>query len=93
MPLPMFLETRFPLGQLVYTPSLTPYLVEIQPLLRRHANCDWGDLDDEDKAANDINVNNGGRLLSAYTMKDSTRIWIITEHDRSVTTILRPEEY
>ena len=87
----------FSLGQLVATPgALNAFEHNNQtPLefLRRHANHDWGDLDDEDKKENDYSVAHGLRILSAYTLNDKTRIWIITEADRSVTTILLPSEY
>ena len=68
---------------------------EVPPirLLLRHASCDWGDLDEEDKRANDFDLKAGGRLLSAYHLPDETRIWVITEWNRTTTTILRPEEY
>jgi hypothetical protein len=66
---------------------------EVQTCLRRHLLNDWGDLDAEDIKANDVAVKVGGRILSAYHLKDGTKIWIITEWDRSVTTILLPEEY
>lgn len=60
----------------------------------RHARGDWGDLDAHDKADNDYAVKHGDRrILSAYTLQDDQKIWIITEADRSVTTVLLPEEY
>ena len=61
--------------------------------LQRHAHGDWGELDAADVAENEFSLVNNLRLLSAYRLKDGTRIWIITEADRSVTTILLPEEY
>ena len=62
--------------------------------LARHIDCDWGDLCEEDKETNDKSVENGGRLFSSYIYgSDKEKIWIITEWDRSVTTILFPEEY
>ena len=51
------------------------------------------ELDPEDWAANDRAVYEGTRILSAYTLTDGTRFWVITEHDRSVTTCLTPDEY
>jgi hypothetical protein len=60
--------------------------------LAKHVTGDWGDVCDEDKAANDYAAGHDERVLSAYTV-DGEKIWIITEHDRSVTTILFPEEY
>jgi hypothetical protein len=63
----------------------------------RHLAGDWGDLGEEDKAANEDALKSGLRLFSAYTRKKEggkeDRIWIITEADRSTTTILLPEEY
>ena len=60
----------------------------------RHAAGDWGELDSEDQAANGWAVVFGDeRLLSAYRLADTTRIWVITEADRSATTVLLPEEY
>ena len=67
--------------------------------LRRHHNGDWGDLCDEDRKLNDAAIANEGdsekqdRVLSAYHLTDSTKIWIISEYDRSVTTILLPSDY
>jgi hypothetical protein len=61
--------------------------------LKRHVSGDWGELDDEDERENDRSVEQGYRILSAYRLGDGTRIWIITEADRSVTTLLLPEEY
>lgn len=85
---------RFPLGQLVTTAnaSLRLNTEEVLTALRRHACGDWGDLCPEDTLANDSSVQEGGRLLSAYGEGDR-RFWIITESDRSVTTILLPEDY
>lgn len=91
------MQARFQLGQIVATPGA---LVAIEfaranalELIRRHVSGDWGDLGDEDKQANEFALVNGSRLLSAYTLADGTRVWIITEADRSVSTILLPEEY
>lgn len=60
--------------------------------LARHQSGDWGTVCDEDKAENDFSVENGYRILSAYDVEGET-IWVITEADRSVTTILLPDEY
>ena len=66
----------------------------LDPYLARHAAGDWGELDHEDQAANDWAVILGDeRLLSAYRLVDRTRIWVITEADRSATTVLLPDEY
>jgi hypothetical protein len=61
--------------------------------LHRHVVCDWGDVDEHDRAENELSVREGFRLLSAYHLRDGTKIWIITEADRSSTTILLPSEY
>jgi len=87
----------FVLGQVVSTPgaleAMEPYPGLGMKLLARHATGDWGDIDAEDAAENDHSVKEGFRILSAYKTPDGTRIWIITEADRSVTTFLLPEEY
>ena len=84
----------FALGQIVTTPGA---LSEVTPdvlrrCLARHAEGEWGNLGNEDLAANDAAVEHGGRILSAYQI-DRIKLWIITESDRSVTTMLLPSEY
>ena len=54
---------------------------------------DWGDLSEEDKKANDKALKNGERIMSSYNTENNIRIWVITEWDRSVTTVLLPEDY
>jgi len=87
----------FLLGRLLATPAaLEACAVSGENPLRfivRHARGDWGDLSSEDKLANERALEEGTRLLSAYHLKDGTKIWIITEWDRSATTVLLPEEY
>ena len=85
----------FPLGQLVSTPGAinTLHPEDVVGALARHAFHDWGDLCPEDKALNDVAIQEGTRLLSAYTDRNGTKFWIITEADRSVTTVLLPDEY
>ena len=87
----------FTLGRVLATPGAMDALeyAEVLPgdLLHRHVMGDWGDLDAADKAHNDAAVKTGQRILSAYTLATGARIWIITEHDRSVTTLLLPNEY
>lgn len=61
--------------------------------LMRHAAGDWGDVCEEDRLANEFALENELRLFSVYHLSDGTKIWIITEADRSVTTILLPSEY
>ncbi len=91
----MNLATSFPLGQIVATRNALGPLSEadITNALNRHASRDWGDLDPEDAAANDRAMIEGERLLSAYHTPDGTKFWIITEWDRSYTTVLLPEDY
>lgn len=87
--------TKFPLGQLVATPGVLAAVpkIEIQNALDRHAHGDWGIMPDEDKRSNDRALQGEGRLFSAYLSAGEVRFWIITEQDRSATTILLPEEY
>lgn len=59
----------------------------------RHVRGDWGEVCEDDKQANEDALRDGDRLLSAYRTTRGVNLWIITEHDRSVTTILLPEEY
>lgn len=91
------LVTRFELGTVVSTPGALRVLEEAGQLprefLHRHSVGDWGNLDPHDRAANDEALREGGRLFSAYSTKNGIRLWIITEWDRSVTTILLPSEY
>jgi hypothetical protein len=88
---------RFPLGEIVATPGALSVLEKSgqSPLLFliRHARGDWGEVGKEDWMANDEGLENGGRLLSAYRTSLGERIWVITEWDRSVTTLLLPDEY
>ena len=87
----------FVLGQLVATPGVLAKFEEAgqRPMefLACHASGDWGQLCEEDRRANDEAIAEGTRLLSAYELDTGVKIWIITEADRSVTTILLPEEY
>lgn len=86
----------FSLGQIVATPGalelLDKYAVNAVELLARHQSGDWGVVPEEDARENRVAVENGYRVLSSYAFDDD-RIWIITEADRSVTTLLLPEEY
>lgn len=93
MPPPTLLP--IPLGQTVATPAALGVLsqTDIVAALRRHAAGDWGEVDDEDRAANDHAVKSGERLLSVYRAANGTTFWVITEADRSVTTLLLPEDY
>jgi hypothetical protein len=85
---------RFPLGQLVITRAAAGRLApdEIAEGIVRHARGDWGDISKEDAAENELSLREGFRLLSAYGRGDR-RFWVITEADRSVTTVLLPDDY
>jgi hypothetical protein len=91
------IDPMFPLGQLVSTPGALAALEVTgqSPLefVARHCGKDWGELDAEDTAANNYAVEHDERVLSAYSLYDQTKIWIITEADRSSTCILLPSEY
>lgn len=89
---------RFRMGRPVITPAAQATLdaagIEGVLLLARHIRGDWGQLSAEDLAANELALLTGKRLLSSYNLPDGySKVWIITEADRSVTTILLPEEY
>lgn len=90
-------KSLFPLGQVVATPGALQALEDSGEspsyYLSRHARGEWGEIDAEDKAANDLALREGSRLLSAYTTSQGGKLWIITEADRSVTTLLLPSEY
>ncbi len=87
----------FPLGRLVATPGALQALeangTGCTHYLERHLNGDWGDLCEEDKQANAEALEEGLRLLSAYRLEDGTKIWIITEADRTSSCVLLPSEY
>ena len=88
---------RIRLGQIVATPAALEALKQSgqTPIefLARHRKGDWGDVCGEDWQTNDDAVECGDRLLSAYKTRNDVKLWIITEWDRSATTILLPEEY
>jgi hypothetical protein len=91
------IAASFPLGDLVATPGALEALARTEEdsltFLTRHATGDWGELDGDDRRENDRSVEDGRRVLSAYRLRDGVKIWVITEGDRSATTILLPEEY
>lgn len=95
--LPALTRPRLPLGQLVATPGAVAALaaadVSVFKLLNRHTRGDWGDLSSEDLALNDLAAITGQRVLSSYLLGNGQKVWIITEWDRSVTTVLQPEDY
>ncbi len=90
--------TRFALGQTFITPGAEEALMiagqTAIEFLRRHMSCDWGsELSDEDVQENEVSLKEGFRLLSAYRTGKGQKLWIITEADRSATTVLLPSEY
>jgi hypothetical protein len=87
-------DARFPLGEMVITANAAARLdrTAVTDGLRRHAAGDWGDVPPEDAQLNESALKHGDRLLSVYGV-GGNRFWIITESDRSVTTVLMPEDY
>jgi hypothetical protein len=89
-------QSAFSLGQIVATPgALALKKSGQQPgeFLARNVHREWGDLSEDDRKENEYSVMHGFRLLSGYRTNAGDKIWIITESDRSVTTLLLPEEY
>jgi hypothetical protein len=87
----------FELGKVVATPAALKKLEEAKltpsDLLDRHVQGDYGDLHEEDREANENAVKDGDRILSSYPIPGHVRIWIITEADRSSTSLILPNEY
>lgn len=90
-------KPRFPLGRLMTTPGALDAIQESNQspvdFLARHAQGDWGDIDDEDKKANEAAIKQQSRVFSAYHTTDGAKLYVITEWNRSLTTILLPEDY
>ena len=88
-------RAQFVLGRTVITRGALDALAneDVLAAIARHARGDWGDVCEEDWKANDDDLRVGARLLSAYHTTGGRKFWIITEADRSVTTVLLPEEY
>lgn len=90
-------SVRFSLGRTFITPGALAALEESgqSPIefLSRHQAGDWGEVCQEDKQENEFSLVHSFRLLSAYRTKTGTKLWVITEADRSATTILLPSEY
>jgi hypothetical protein len=91
------IQPKFELGALVSTPGALELLASAgkQPLdyIIRHISGDWGDIDEHDRLVNEQALAHGGRLLSSYRIAGEERIWVISESDRSATTILLPSDY
>jgi len=92
--------SRFQMGKIVLTRGVYEWSAAngdfaqfVHASLKRHARGDWGSLSPEDRELNDKALKDGSRLLSAYEHWKLPKIWLITEADRSVTTVLFPEEY
>jgi hypothetical protein len=88
-------RSKFPLGMVVGTPGVTEAILEPEIFfaLERHALGDWGDVCEDDRLANEEALKEGNRLFSVYHSSQGKKFWVITEWDRSVTTVLLPEEY
>lgn len=88
-------QAKFRLGRIVATPNALNHITneDILAAIGRHQAGDWGDVDSHDHAANDLALQNGTRILSVYRARNNTKFWILTEGDRSITTILLPEDY
>jgi len=88
---------RFLSGRTLITPRAMAAIVNAgdnpSAFLDRHFAGDWGDLNKADKWANEIALRDGERIQSAYVMRNGLKVWIITEADRSATTMLLPSEY
>ncbi len=86
---------KFELGRMVITPAALEAvsMYDYIPAMELHRCGMWGDLCKEDKAQNDLAVEAGMRILSAFHTDDNVKFWIITEWDRSVTTVLLPDDY
>ena len=87
----------FPAGRIVATPGALRLLEHANKspleLLSRHLRGDWGDLCQDDKTENELSLKCGFRLMSSYQVTDTEKLWILTEADRSVTTLLLLAEY
>ena len=92
----------FSLGRVVMTTNLQHKLTEtlsqgwdqeLKAMMDRHVSGDWGDLGEFNRQQNDRALKKGGRIFSAYYASDGTNVWVITETDRSYTTVLLPEDY
>ena len=87
-------QSKFQLGQLLATPGAVEALQsagqDALAFIRRHSSGDWGDLSCDDQQANEDALCHGGRIFSAYHTRLNTKLWIITEQDRSATTVLLP---
>jgi hypothetical protein len=90
-------KKSFPLGKVLITPPAEAVLQEagrtFQEFLEKHASGDWGEIDADDWNANEEALASRGRVMSVYAVTDKQKVWIITEADRSATTLLLPDDY
>ena len=88
-------EPKFSLGQTVITRTAASVLAhdDVLRALARHVTGDWGDLDAEDRLENERSLAQGARLFSVYRSATGVKFYVITEWDRSITTVLLPEDY
>jgi hypothetical protein len=100
--MPLNASPKFSLGQIVATPGALEAIEQAgqspADFLNRHAQGDWGEVCEEDRQLNDESLNDGSRILSAYTTSKGTKLWVLTEAadedgHRAATTILLPEDY
>lgn len=94
------MANSFELGMLVTTHGVNDFIHEhfentfyVYECLGRYRECDWGEMCAEDKEMNDLALKDGGRIFASYEKEGMPKLWIITEWDRSVTTVLFPSEY
>ena len=85
----------FPMGRIMVTHGVQATIdaTELLIAICRHAHGDWGDVSEQDRASNDMALSGGRRIASTFRSSDGTKFWVITECDRSYTTILLPNEY
>jgi hypothetical protein len=88
-------EPKFNLGNLFITPNAQKRLSHVETFraLHRHAVGDWGEVTEGDREENELSLREGFRIVSVYHSKEGEKFWIITEADRSATTVLMPEDY
>ncbi len=91
----MFSTNKFNLGTIVITPMAMKELDQMSVIdsLNRHSQGDWGEVSEVDREENEVSLKEGLRLLSVYHDTHGIKFWIITESDRSATTILLPSDY
>ena len=89
------MPAKFPMGRMLITPAALESIPpdDVHKAIARHAAGDWGDVDEHDRAENELSLREGFRLLSVYKTEGGEKFWIITEADRSATTVLLPEDY